>query len=73
MCDRDIIIRGCIVVHTLCSRYLLVYSRIYVHAMLGRDLCLYGWIDCVHGVSEGIIISSRRVFMHTLCQRVILP
>ena len=42
MCDRDIIIRGCIVVHTLRSRYLLVDSRIYVHSMLGRDLCWYG-------------------------------
>ena len=44
MRHRDIIIRGCIVVHTLRDRYLLLYSRIYVHIVLGRDLCWYGWI-----------------------------
>ena len=44
MYERIIVIRGCIVVHTLCDRYLLLYRRIYVHSMLGCDLCWYGWI-----------------------------
>ena len=51
MCDRDIIIRGCIVVHTLRSRYLLVDSRIYVHSMFCWYLCCYFWIDQVFKMS----------------------
>ena len=42
MYERIIVIRGCIVVHTLCDRYLLLYSRIYVHIVLDRDLRWYG-------------------------------
>ena len=45
MYERIIVIRGCIVVHTLRDRYLLLDSRIYVHSVLGRDLCWYCRID----------------------------
>ena len=67
MYERIIVIRGCIVVHTLCERYLLLDSWIYVQIMLGRDLCWYGQIVQVQKVSERIIIISWRIVVHTLC------
>ena len=63
----------CIVVRTLCSWNVLLYSRIYVHIMLGRDLCWCDWIVLVQEVYERIIIISRCIVLHTLCERVLRP
>ena len=38
MSYRIVIIRGRIVMHTLCERNILLYSRISVHIMRSRDV-----------------------------------
>ena len=72
MLERIIIIRGCIVMHTLRSRYLLLYRRVYVHIMLGRDIHVLEWISSMHRVSSGIIISGWCIVVHIISKTDLL-